>query len=84
MSEGGDGPFCRVCNKPFRDSLAFGRFRMRYACCNGRNCGCGGGTLPDDVCSMTCLENEAFEAREEDGPQDLEDQLESALDRAFP
>jgi hypothetical protein len=29
-------------------------------------------------------EEEAWEAYEEDGPQDLEDQLDQALDYAFP
>lgn len=56
----------------------------RYVCCNGRDCGCYGAMLPANICSTQCYENEAWNEREEDGPLDLEDQLENALDRAFP
>ena len=56
MSEGGDGPFCRVCNKEFRTKRGW-----RYVCCNGHDCGCYGAVLPNDVCSASCLENEEQE-----------------------
>lgn len=44
---------CRVCGGPVPISGY-----LRYFCCDGRDCGCGGGTLPDNVCSSTCLEDE--------------------------
>jgi ribosomal protein L37AE/L43A len=40
-------------------------------------------TLVEGACEICGWEDE-FAAYEEDGPQDLEDQLERALDRAFP
>ena len=52
--------------------------------CVCRDCGCFGGTLPDDVCSTACFENGALDDTEEDGPLDLEDQLDRALDAEFP
>ena len=57
MSEGGDGPFCRVCNREFRD-----RRRIRWVCCNGDMCGCYGQIMPDEVCSIECLDREAIES----------------------
>lgn len=42
---------CRACGKWIRLTK-----HPRYACCNGRDCGCGGATLPDDICSMSCYE----------------------------
>ena len=57
MSEGGDGPFCRVCNREFRD-----RRRIRWVCCNGDMCGCYGRRMPDEVCSIECLDREAIES----------------------
>lgn len=44
---------CRVCGAPVHRSGY-----PRYYCCNGDMCGCGGGTLPDSICSSSCLENE--------------------------
>ena len=81
MSEGGDGPFCRVCGKEFRYR------RHRYVCCNGHDCGCYGAMLPDDVCSTACLEaeieeDEEFDADEELGSADLEERLDAAFKRA--
>jgi hypothetical protein len=35
-------------------------------------------------CSCPVCEDESFDEYEEDGPMDLEDQLECALDKAFP
>lgn len=28
-----------------------------YICCSGRDCGCGGGVLPIEFCSVDCWEN---------------------------
>lgn len=28
-----------------------------YICCSGIDCGCGGGTLPIEFCSVDCWEN---------------------------
>lgn len=28
-----------------------------YICCSGRDCGCGGGVLPIEFCSVECWEN---------------------------
>lgn len=44
---------CRICGDPV-PRTGF----PRYYCCNGRDCGCGGGTLPDSVCSSSCFEDE--------------------------
>ena len=60
MSEDyGADEYCRVCDKPIRlrANMLSGRSR-RYICCNGHDCGCGGGTLPNDICSVSCLETE--------------------------
>ena len=83
--EYGADEYCRVCSKPIRlRANMFSGRSPRYICCNGRDCACGGGTFPNDVCSLACWESEGLEALEEDGPMDLEDQLERALDAAFP
>jgi hypothetical protein len=63
MSEDHDADeYCRVCHSPIRlrANTLSGR-HSRYICCNGRDCGCFGGTLPNDVCSTACFENEVRE-----------------------
>lgn len=63
----GDPTTCRVCGHNVPRSGY-----PRYYCCNGDMCGCGGGTLPDNVCSSSCLENEdslvPLEVLEDDEP----------------
>jgi len=85
VDEHGADEYCRVCHKAIRLRTGWSGMRnARYICCNGRDCGCGGGSLPRDLCSVSCLENETLEDLEDDGPLDLEEQLERALDREFP
>lgn len=68
---------CRVCDTEIRLTL-----KPRYWCCNGRDCGCNGAVLPPDICSVTCGEQAEFDDNEELGAVDLEEQLNSALERA--
>jgi hypothetical protein len=61
----GADEYCRVCNKAIRlrANMLTGR-SSRFVCCNGRDCGCGGGRLPDDVCSAACFEDEVAEDKD--------------------
>lgn len=69
LMTGGDRPYptrCRVCGGALRHGWG-----VRYYCCSGWECGCGGAVLPYDVCSSACLENEIEE--EYDLPMEDED-----------
>lgn len=68
---------CFVCDEEIRSTL-----KPRYWCCNGTDCGCGGAVLPTDICSVTCGEEAEFDDNEELGAVDLEEQLDSAFERA--
>ena len=50
----GEEYFCRVCKREYHPTT-------RYFCCNGWQCGCGGATIPFEVCSTECAEKEMEE-----------------------
>jgi len=54
----GDEHFCRVCKRVYMPT-------SRYFCCNGWQCGCGGATIPFEVCSPECAEKEMEECDHE-------------------
>jgi hypothetical protein len=50
-----------------------------YICCSGNDCGCGGGTLPVEFCSVDCWDN--YEPEPDEPPDDdspLKDSAEEA------
>lgn len=70
---------CRVCDKEIVLPVTL---KPRYWCCNGTDCGCNGAVLPPDICSVKCGEQAEFDDNEELGSADLEEQLDSAFERA--
>lgn len=45
---------CVACKGPLPTPTWAGQ---PYICCSGNDCGCGGGTLPIEFCSVDCWEN---------------------------
>ena len=43
---------CIACGEDFVVPL-----HPRLVCCNGRDCGCYGATIPNSFCSLSCYEN---------------------------
>lgn len=68
---------CRNCGAPATDSDSLGPICCAHCSANPLGCRCQYGEI--GVAEMM-----QWDDYEEDGPLDLEDQLENALDRAFP
>jgi hypothetical protein len=59
---------CIACKGPLPTPTWSGQ---RYICCSGNDCGCGGGRLPIEFCSVDCWEDyEEPEPTEPDEPPD--------------
>lgn len=52
---------CVVCDREYELTT-----RPRYICCNGRDCGCHGARLSDEVCSLACFEQRQNREASED------------------